>query len=189
MITVKKLRTSSSESSTGSYSKTVVTSPKKINEKKTPRKSKSKGKFTKKKARFKVNTLKDNKTDKTPKSGETQPKPVISVGEEVVTIKREEEGESSDVSIDVEEVDDGLAVNETKPLQNSVQEVPKTEPSEEIVKQLESMELPTAELVLDQNIITDLEKYVNSDFFDGRPAKTPERYLKVKPFFLAWDGK
>lgn len=153
-----------------------MTSPKKteIKEKKmSGRKTKSKGKFTKKKTQF-------VKVPKNELTAETRPKPVISVGEEVVTIKREEEGESSDVSIDVEEVDDGL-VNETK--QNSVTEQvedrTKVEPSEELVKQLESMELPTVELVLDQTIISDLEKYVNADFFDGRPAKTPERYLKV----------
>lgn len=128
---------------------------------------------------------KDTKMPKSESTAEIQPKPVISVGEEVVTIKREEEGESSDVSIDVEEVDD--QVKETKPVQKSVTEeveATKVGPSEEIVKQLESMELPTAELVLDQNGITDLEKYVNADFFDGRPAKTPERYLKVTNWLL-----
>lgn len=184
---MKKLRrTSSSGSSTDSYSKAVLTSPKKP-EIKSPRKTKSKGKFIKKKARFKVNFKagKDTKLNKSESAAEIQPKPVISVGEEVVTIKREEEGESSDVSIDVEEVDD--MVKETKPVQNSVTEeveAIKVGPSEEIVKQLESMELPTAELVLNQNGITDLEKYVNADFFDGRPAKTPERYLKVTNWFL-----
>lgn len=162
-----------------------MTSPKKteIKEKKmSGRKTKSKGKFTKKKTQF-VKVPKNELTD------ETRPKPVISVGEEVVTIKREEEGESSDVSIDVEEVDDGL-VNETK--QNSVTEQvedrTKVEPSEELVKQLESMELPTVELVLDQTSISDLEKYVNADFFDGRPAKTPERYLKVTLKLLLLTG-
>jgi len=158
----------------------VLTSPKKPE--KSPRKSKSKGKFIKKKARFKAE--KDTKMPKSESTAEIPPKPVISVGEEVVTIKREEEGESSDVSIDVEEVDDGLAVKETKLVQTKEVEATKVGPSEEIVKQLESMELPTAELVLDQNGITDLEKYVNADFFDGRPAKTPERYLKVTNWLL-----
>lgn len=41
------------------------------------------------------------------------------------------------------------------------------------------MEEPKNELTLDPNTISELEKVVHSDFFEGRAVKTPSRYLKV----------
>lgn len=45
---------------------------------------------------------------------------------------------------------------------------------------LTSLDVPTDECLLDTDTITDLEKCVHSEFFEGRPTKTPSRYLKVK---------
>lgn len=59
-----------------------------------------------------------------------------------------------------------------------------SELSEEVSKQLMSMEAPTSEFMLAQDTITDLERCINSEFFEGRPTKTPGRYLKVKLNFL-----
>lgn len=53
---------------------------------------------------------------------------------------------------------------------------------------LDSLELPTEELVLSPQNITDLEKYFHPEFFVGRPTKTPERYLKIRDFIIhAWN--
>ncbi|GLV32847.1 uncharacterized protein CBL_00446 [Carabus blaptoides fortunei] len=45
---------------------------------------------------------------------------------------------------------------------------------------LTSLDVPTDECLLDTNTITDLEKCVHSEFFEGRPTKTPSRYLKIR---------
>lgn len=47
------------------------------------------------------------------------------------------------------------------------------------ISELKSLEEPNCELVMDPANISELEKVVHSDFFEGRPAKTPSRYLKV----------
>lgn len=48
------------------------------------------------------------------------------------------------------------------------------------MEQLKSLEEPKKEIILDPNSITELEKVMHSDYFEGRAAKTPSRYLKVK---------
>lgn len=45
---------------------------------------------------------------------------------------------------------------------------------------LESMEVPTQELQMKCNEISDLEKFMHPEFFDSRPTKTPERFLKIR---------
>lgn len=54
-----------------------------------------------------------------------------------------------------------------------------SECSDSIKEQLTSLELPKEELFLDPVSISELEKVINSEFFEGRAAKTPSRYLKV----------
>lgn len=49
----------------------------------------------------------------------------------------------------------------------------------ELVKQLNSLDVPIKEVVLDENVVSDMEKYLHFEFFEGRPTKTPDRYLKV----------
>lgn len=43
---------------------------------------------------------------------------------------------------------------------------------------------PTEEMVLPLHRVIELEKYFHSEFFEGRPTKTPERYLKIRDFIL-----
>lgn len=56
--------------------------------------------------------------------------------------------------------------------------------SPELLKQLNSSDEPIEELVLPMNQISELEKYFHSEFFEGRPTKTPERYMKIRDFIL-----
>lgn len=54
-------------------------------------------------------------------------------------------------------------------------------------EQLSSMDVPTEELRMNMQSVTDMEKYFHSEFFKGRPTKTPERYVKIRAFILnAW---
>ncbi|XP_019623578.1 PREDICTED: histone H2A deubiquitinase MYSM1-like [Branchiostoma belcheri] len=47
---------------------------------------------------------------------------------------------------------------------------------------------PTEEVVLDRSVVTEEEKEVHKEFFDGRQTKTPERYLKIRNHLLdCWD--
>ena len=45
---------------------------------------------------------------------------------------------------------------------------------------LECMEIPSHELQMKFNEISDLEKLMHPEFFDNRPTKTPERFLKIR---------
>lgn len=54
-----------------------------------------------------------------------------------------------------------------------------TELSEDDINFLKSIDLPKTEYSVDQEKISDLEKFVHFEFFEGRPTKTPMRYLKV----------
>lgn len=51
--------------------------------------------------------------------------------------------------------------------------------NEELAKKLKSLDVPLKETVLDENVVSDMEKYLHFEFFEGRPTKTPDRYLKV----------
>lgn len=44
--------------------------------------------------------------------------------------------------------------------------------------------VPTAELTFQPKIITDQEKEVLKEFFENRPSKTPERYLKIRNYIV-----
>ncbi|KAL4235755.1 Myb-like [Mactra antiquata] len=44
--------------------------------------------------------------------------------------------------------------------------------------------VPVKEVVLDSGEITEQEKEVLKEFFDDRPSKTPERYLKIRNFII-----
>lgn len=43
---------------------------------------------------------------------------------------------------------------------------------------------PEQEVTLDKDEITEEEKQAIPEFFEGRPAKTPERYLKIRNHIL-----
>ncbi|XP_005100492.1 histone H2A deubiquitinase MYSM1 isoform X2 [Aplysia californica] len=46
------------------------------------------------------------------------------------------------------------------------------------------MKVPLEEKVLPPDRVTEEEKTVHRDFFDGRPPKTPERYLKIRNYII-----
>ena len=43
---------------------------------------------------------------------------------------------------------------------------------------------PTQECTLNLKAITDEEKEVVKEFFDNRPSKTPERYMRIRNYIL-----
>ena len=43
---------------------------------------------------------------------------------------------------------------------------------------------PTQEVQIDKDTITDTEKTIHSEFFEGRSTKTPERYLKIRNYII-----
>jgi hypothetical protein len=127
----------------------------------------------------------------------------ICEGEEIVKISKDDS--DSDVEIDVEDSDE---LNADKAIIEDVRESPKSEMKkienencdsainskqqkiyidlstldEPIAKELTSLEKPQAEVNISENYISELEKVVHSEFFEGRPTKTPLRYLKVVLF-------
>jgi hypothetical protein len=50
---------------------------------------------------------------------------------------------------------------------------------QDILESIFNLPPPTEELVLDAKTITEEEKVIHVEFFEGRLAKTPKRYLKV----------
>lgn len=57
----------------------------------------------------------------------------------------------------------------------------------ELQQILDDTNEPTAEFQLSQEI-SPLEKYLHSEFFEGRPTKTPERFLKIRDYIVnAWN--
>lgn len=44
--------------------------------------------------------------------------------------------------------------------------------------------IPTQEVVVDQELVTEEECHIHADFFDGRPSKTLERYLRIRNYIL-----
>lgn len=117
------------------------------------------------------------------------------------------------MEIDVEDGDDSL-LNEVIPVVSKIEKVPETIPieieptatiesdetpvvikqtksfidmstlPEDLAKELLSLEKPTNEITIVQNSISELEKLVHSEFFEGRPTKTPSRYLKVRTIYF-----
>ncbi|XP_059369077.1 histone H2A deubiquitinase MYSM1 [Carassius carassius] len=60
---------------------------------------------------------------------------------------------------------------------------------EEDQEQEEELRAPDQEVVLDLNTITEEEKQAIPEFFEGRPSKTPERYLKIRNYILDQWGR
>lgn len=67
----------------------------------------------------------------------------------------------------------------TDKLENPDEEEEEDEEDEE-----EEIRAPEQEVTLDKDEITEEEKQAISEFFEGRPAKTPERYLKIRNHIL-----
>lgn len=65
---------------------------------------------------------------------------------------------------------------------------PKPECSEQLRSELESLETPLEELKIADGTVTEMEKYFQPEFFQGRPTKTPQRYLKIRDFIVnTWN--
>ncbi|KAF4021745.1 hypothetical protein G4228_013700 [Cervus hanglu yarkandensis] len=59
---------------------------------------------------------------------------------------------------------------------------------EEESQEEEELKPPEQEIEVDRNIIQEEEKQAIPEFFDGRQAKTPERYLKIRNYILdQWE--
>ncbi|XP_029356064.1 histone H2A deubiquitinase MYSM1 isoform X2 [Echeneis naucrates] len=48
----------------------------------------------------------------------------------------------------------------------------------------EELKVPEQEITMDKETITEYEKQAIPEFFEGRPSKTPERYLKIRNYIL-----
>lgn len=50
--------------------------------------------------------------------------------------------------------------------------------------EVEELNVPEQEIQMDMKAITEEEKQAIPEFFEGRPSKTPERYLKIRNYIL-----
>ncbi|XP_014875974.1 histone H2A deubiquitinase MYSM1 isoform X1 [Poecilia latipinna] len=55
---------------------------------------------------------------------------------------------------------------------------------EEEDEEVEELKAPEQEVEMDTEMITEDEKQAIPEFFEGRPSKTPERYLKIRNYIL-----
>ncbi|XP_040897243.1 histone H2A deubiquitinase MYSM1 [Toxotes jaculatrix] len=55
---------------------------------------------------------------------------------------------------------------------------------EEEEEEEEELKVPEQEIDMDKETITEDEKQAIPEFFEGRPSKTPERYLKIRNYIL-----
>jgi hypothetical protein len=53
---------------------------------------------------------------------------------------------------------------------------------QDILENIFNLPPPTKDLILDPKTITEEEKVIHAEFFEGRSAKTPKRYLKVSVY-------
>ncbi|GJQ75910.1 hypothetical protein Trydic_g17970 [Trypoxylus dichotomus] len=99
-------------------------------------------------------------------------------------IIKKEEGSEVDSKIKIEE--NIASSNEHKNPNNVEQKklLDLTELCDDDVNFLKSMDFPKCEYQIDTEKITDLEKFIHYEFFEGRPTKTPLRYLKIRNHIL-----
>lgn len=64
------------------------------------------------------------------------------------------------------------------------EESTRPEDSQEEDEEEEELKPPEQELEMDVEIISEDEKQAIPEFFEGRPSKTPERYLKIRNYIL-----
>nr|CAD7194149.1 unnamed protein product [Timema douglasi] len=51
-----------------------------------------------------------------------------------------------------------------------------------------NLPVPTEEHLIDPGTISEEERFIHSEFFEGRPAKTPKRYLKIRNHIIeSWS--
>uniref|UniRef100_A0A671N6U3 Myb-like, SWIRM and MPN domain-containing protein 1 n=1 Tax=Sinocyclocheilus anshuiensis TaxID=1608454 RepID=A0A671N6U3_9TELE len=69
------------------------------------------------------------------------------------------------------------------------EEMEEDQEEEEEEEEEEELRAPDQEVVLDLNTITEEEKQAIPEFFEGRPSKTSERYLKIRNYILDQWGR
>ncbi|XP_028260521.1 histone H2A deubiquitinase MYSM1 isoform X2 [Parambassis ranga] len=77
--------------------------------------------------------------------------------------------------------------NEKDAADNSPSERPDNDQDEEgddDDEEEEELKVPEQEIEMDMETITEDEKQAIPEFFEGRPSKTPERYLKIRNYIL-----
>ncbi|VEN42502.1 unnamed protein product [Callosobruchus maculatus] len=129
-------------------------------------------------------------------------------GEEIIILKKADESES-DVDVDVEISDDespskstvSIAkasrnnltfdeapekpdlpidnINKTSDSQEQKPDIDLTKLDSSTTKQLTSLDEPQYELIIDEDSISQLEKVIHNDYFQGK-IKTPERYMYIR---------
>lgn len=122
---------------------------------------------------------------------------------QVVHLVRDE-WEETDVDVDISDDDQLMIVDKVSASDTSAQEKEETrnyvnETAESTVEtwsvysnyeleskkqQIFSFPIPTEEKELDPDWVSEEEKRVHFEYFDGRGVKTPERYLKIRNYLL-----
>ncbi|XP_056133349.1 histone H2A deubiquitinase MYSM1 [Lampris incognitus] len=67
---------------------------------------------------------------------------------------------------------------------HSLNDRPEGDLEEDEEEEEEELKFPEQEIEMDMEIITEEEKQAIPEFFEGRPSKTPERYLKIRNYIL-----
>ncbi|XP_061635983.1 histone H2A deubiquitinase MYSM1 isoform X3 [Phyllopteryx taeniolatus] len=106
------------------------------------------------------------------------PAPSLGLSEESAE-EREAEAEASTASeqAQAEEEEEDEAAESDKPQEDQ-------EEQEEEEEEEEELKAPEQEVELDVGSISEDEKQAIPEFFEGRPSKTPERYLKIRNYIL-----
>ncbi|XP_039984557.1 histone H2A deubiquitinase MYSM1 isoform X2 [Xiphias gladius] len=68
--------------------------------------------------------------------------------------------------------------------QRSEEDLGEAEENEDEEEEEEELKVPEQEIMMDKETITEDEKQAIPEFFEGRPSKTPERYLKIRNYIL-----
>uniref|UniRef100_A0A673JYY9 Myb-like, SWIRM and MPN domain-containing protein 1 n=1 Tax=Sinocyclocheilus rhinocerous TaxID=307959 RepID=A0A673JYY9_9TELE len=79
--------------------------------------------------------------------------------------------------------------NKTESGECPEEEVEEDQDQDQEEEEEEELRAPEQEVVLDLDTITDEEKNAIPEFFEGRPSKTPERYLKIRNYILDQWGR
>lgn len=126
----------------------------------------------------------------------------IEVTDEVVPCEEKKQSHSEDIklddlqnvtnaksvqaqnSCDIENTTSNVNEAKTPTPKSSTEIVNLSNLDESVARELKSMEEPRCEVIMDPNHITELEKVIHNEFFEGRPTKTALRYLKVTPFLF-----
>ncbi len=69
-------------------------------------------------------------------------------------------------------------------MEPSLADRPEDEEEEEEDEEEEELKAPEQEIEMDMETISEDEKQAIPEFFEGRPSKTPERYLKIRNYIL-----